>query len=272
MEKWKQVEDTNYEISDLGRLRNKKSGYMMSLNNVKNGYIQAAMTIDGKVKREAIHRLVAKAFIENGDEKLTVNHIDGDKTNNKAANLEWMTQKENVNHAFKNNLTKVKVCPIIQLDLDENEIRRFSSFKEIEDEFKYDRSLLIRVCKGRNKTAYGFKWKYVNEEVNQPDLVEARFSGKPYEEYSNYLVSKEGQVYSKKTKKILKPVINANKHCYVTFTKDKKKKNFYIHVLVARIYLPNPENYSTVIHINKNKSDNRLVNLKWVKYYNQSTS
>ena len=70
------------------------------------------------------------------------------------------------------------------------------------------------------------------------------------------------------TKDAPKPIVRPS----VDTDKDKKKKNFYIHILVARIYLPNPENYSTVIHINKNKSDNRLVNLKWVKYYNQSTS
>jgi hypothetical protein len=271
MEEWKQIND-NYEVSDLGNVRNSKTKNLMSLNNIKNGYIQIAMSINGKIKREAIHRLVAKAFIENKDNKLTVNHIDGNKLNNNVTNLEWLTQKENVNHAFKNNLTKVKVCPIIQYDLDDNELRRFSSIKEIEDEFKYDRSSIIKVCKGRQNTSYGYKWKYENENIDKTDMSESDFIGKPYDTYSKYLINTEGQVYSKKTKKILKPIINKNGHCYVTFTKDNKKKNFYIHCLVAKIYLPNPDNFSTVIHINKNKSDNKLQNLKWVKYSNQSTS
>lgn len=270
MEEWKNIEKTNYKVSESGKIKN-KTGKIMSDKTIKNGYRQVTLFINGKSKREAIHRLVAKAFIPNVYDKLTVNHKDGNKLNNEVSNLEWMTQKENVNHAYMNNLTKVKVCPVIQFDLEGNEIKRFLSIKEVEDEFEYDRSRIIKVCKGRGKTAYGFKWKYVNENIDKVDMDEKSFDGKVYGDYLNYLVSKEGQIYSKKTKKILKPVLNKNGHCYVTFS-SKQKKNFYIHVLVARIYLPNPDNYSTVIHINKNKSDNRLENLKWVKYYNQITS
>lgn len=270
MEKWNVIKDfTNYEISDLGQVRNIKTKKILSDKKVQNGYKQVGLCVNGKPVRKSIHRLVAEMFVPNDDKKLTVNHKDGDKLNNKASNLEWMTSQENVNHAFTNNLTKVKVCPIIQFDLDDNEIDRFPSIKTIEEKLGYDRSAIIRVCKGRNKTAYGFKWKYVNGEDKIDDNT---FKGQSYEDYTNYLINKEGQVYSKKSKKILKPVVNKNQHSYVTFSKDGKKRNFYIHVLVAKLYLQNPNNYSTVIHINKNKSDNKLVNLKWVKYFNQSSS
>lgn len=269
MERWKEiVEFDNYEVSNFGNVRNKKTSRILS-TKLQNGYLCVSLCNDGKVKRRCIHRLVGIAFINNTYNKPVINHKNGDKLNNKADNLEWVTQKENIHHAVENGLINFYTCPITQMDLDNNIIKLFESIKEIEEIHKYDRSLIIRVCKGKGKTAYGYKWRYTNSPipVSKDDIV-----GKSFQDYSNYVITKDGKVYSKITKKFLKPIINKNGHSYVTFSKNSKKKNFYIHTLVASLYLLNPQNYSTIIHKNGNKADNKKENLQWVKFYNQKTN
>lgn len=68
------------------------------------GYLRVALNKNGRQKRVFVHRLVAKTFIENHEDKPQVNHLDGDKTNNHVSNLEWCTNQENIKHSYKNGL------------------------------------------------------------------------------------------------------------------------------------------------------------------------
>ena len=70
----------------------------------KNGYLHVDIHENGVGKKHAIHRLLAQTFIPNPEQKRTVNHIDGNKLNNKLSNLEWATDSENIQHAYDNNL------------------------------------------------------------------------------------------------------------------------------------------------------------------------
>lgn len=95
-----------YEISNLGRLRS--YGQFNKLVILKlflgdRGYYRKPLIIKGTLKRKnySIHRLVAQAFIPNPQNKPNVNHIDGNKLNNRVENLEWVTQGENLQHAIK---------------------------------------------------------------------------------------------------------------------------------------------------------------------------
>lgn len=119
--KWKPVTGYEglYEVSDQGSVRG-VDRTVTSIDgrtlNIKAkdmkptlmavGYLTVSLTTGGRTKRHYIHRLVLEAFSHPQEKPLTVNHKDGNKTNNRLENLEWCTQKENVRHAFKTGLAK----------------------------------------------------------------------------------------------------------------------------------------------------------------------
>ena len=104
---WKTVDDfPNYEVSNLGNVRNKKTGHFMKQTIGREGsYLGVYLSNNGKENTQRVHRLVAEAFLGKHP-GLMVNHIDGNKLNNHLDNLEWCTAKENNNHAIKIGLNK----------------------------------------------------------------------------------------------------------------------------------------------------------------------
>lgn len=97
-----------YKISDKGNVYSAKTNKNLSLNRItKDGYNHVAIRKDGKAHNLKIHRIVAKHFIPNPENKPTVNHIDGNKQNNSVSNLEWATREENMQHAYKLGLKKM---------------------------------------------------------------------------------------------------------------------------------------------------------------------
>ena len=81
--------------------------------------------------------------------------------------------------------------------------------------------------------------------------------------YDDYSVSKDGRVYSHKSNRYLSPKIDKYGYKVVSLSKKGKPKHFTIHRLVAITFIPNPNNYPCVNHINENKTDNRVGNLEW---------
>lgn len=99
---WKKLErNDNYSINKQGQVRNDKTNLIKKpTTNNKTGYLVLDLYKDNKREKVPIHRLVAEAFIPNPDNKLTVDHIDGDRQNNSIENLRWATYGEQ-NSRFK---------------------------------------------------------------------------------------------------------------------------------------------------------------------------
>lgn len=165
---WKDVigYERKYQVSNLGNIKSTfKVPKILKPFKVGRGYL--CVTFGYKGKKFYVHRLVAEYFIGNPLNKEQVNHIDCNKENNCAWNLEWNTNQENHTHARKNNLInsdKIK-RKVIMMDMEGNQIRTYNSIIETGKDFK-NHSAIGLVCRGKGNTAYGYKWKYAEIQIN----------------------------------------------------------------------------------------------------------
>lgn len=164
----------NYQISNYGRSKNPNN--LISDGTVDSGYISLWIL---KTRKRA-HQLVALAFIENPENKPSVNHIDGDKKNNHVSNLEWVTASENTKHAHDSGLINSKKT-IVQYDLNGNKIREFESIKAASIALNIGSGDICSCCLGNLTTIGGFKFKY-KENENEP------FISIPLKEFANHKV------------------------------------------------------------------------------------
>lgn len=184
---WKDIKGYEgiYQVSNLGRIKSlaRTIKYQNTERKVKEkirktfigkqGYEKVELSKYGINKKYNVHTIVAKTFLDKKCEKLEVNHINGIKTDNRVANLEWCTRSENELHAYrtglakntkkqretareycKNNKTKI----IVQLDLNFNFIKEWKSAKEVEEVLGISRKNISQCVTGRNKSAGGYIW------------------------------------------------------------------------------------------------------------------
>jgi len=110
-----------YSITSLGRVWSHRRKIWLKQYNNGHGYLFVTFSVNKNNKDKKVHRLVADAFIENPENKPQVNHKNGDKLDNKVSNLDWVTPRENMQHATDNMLnrrfklsydTKILICRI----------------------------------------------------------------------------------------------------------------------------------------------------------------
>jgi transposase len=99
---WKRYKETKFEVSNLGNVRNWQNKKPRKFSKNPGGYLSVYDNQDKKSYR--LHRMVAELFVDGFSEKLVVNHVDGNKTNNHFKNLEWVTSSENTIHAYETGL------------------------------------------------------------------------------------------------------------------------------------------------------------------------
>lgn len=121
------------------------------------GYIQYELSKNNKSKAHKAHRLVATAFLYNPEKKREVNHIDGDKYNNKLDNLEWSTSSENQLHAFYELGKGIKA--VKQLSKDGKLIKIWRSIKEASISLGIDGPDISNASRGKRLSAGGYKWQ-----------------------------------------------------------------------------------------------------------------
>jgi hypothetical protein len=171
---WKEIPEEitlgkkKYFVSNKGRFKNNK-GKIMNFK-VHRQYITVSFRSSDKQLSYKLHRIIAKLFVPNSENKLFVNHIDGNKENNCAENLEWVTKSENTKHAHENGLIQKYSRKVNQYDKEGNFITQFESIKSAGIILKLDKSSIGHVCaKDRpgSNTCGGFVFKY----ADQNDIV-----------------------------------------------------------------------------------------------------
>ena len=175
MEIWKDVPGYIglYKVSNYGRVKSVKKQLVLKTSGSGNRYKTVALC-NGMRKTFRLHRLVAAAFIPNPDNKPCIDHIDGDRANNHADNLRWVTYLENNNN------------PITKKRLSENNAKNMQGKKgalhpnskpvrmmkngvclkiyqsiHLAKQDGFNDTLIIRCCKWRMKKHKGYNWEYI---------------------------------------------------------------------------------------------------------------
>ena len=165
-EEWKNIKEaSNYEVSNLGNVRNKTTLKILKGRLSKSGYLQVSIKINetNKFSNRYIHRLVAQYWIENPKNKKEVNHKDGNKENNIFSNLEWVTSSENQKHRHSIGISKTSNRKIGKFTVDGELIAIYNSIQEAANkENNGVRVSIDNVVHGKRHTLKGFVWKFLD--------------------------------------------------------------------------------------------------------------
>lgn len=276
---WKRIENfSKYEISSFGNIRNKLTTIIRK-PSIKSGYYYICIISDDSMyKSMSIHRIVAINFIENLENKETVNHKDHNKLNNNINNLEWATTTEQNQHKRK---CKKEIQELVssrsvwRVDKDSNKkIEKYETIK-LAAKYIFDNKLtnikefdngnniktkLCAVCRGKRQTAYGYKWIYDTDNENiYSDEIWKDIPKELVNNINGYKISNYGRVRNHKGK-ITEGHLHSSGYLWVSIS----PKQYVLHRLVAKIFIPNLENKNQVNHKDGNKQNAKLENLEWV--------
>ena len=248
---WKDIEGYEglYKISNFGNVKSifvdqasKEKEQILKTTKSSTGYIHVQLYKDGKSSTVNIHRLVAIAFIPNPFNKPEVNHIDSDRTNNNASNLEWVTHSENIKHSinFGNRdmsvlwTNKKRKYKILQYSLNGEFIAKWDRIEDIMSMYNSSKSSIYACLNGRHKSSCGYIWVKLFENDQVTDHIPKRIimTGKTQQRIQRKIVQcdKQGsiiRVWNNYLEIINNPMYGANSLANIIKCANGKRKSAY---------------------------------------------
>ncbi len=172
MEEWRDIQgyEGRYQVSNLGRVKSlerldtigrKVSDKILTQRKTKDGYIYVVLSDDGMNVFFLVHRLVVSAFLYNDSNYDEVNHMDENKENNSADNLEWCDRIYNSRYGTRNKRASDKMSKTVyQYDVCGNLIKEWTSAVEASKKLGIVRQSINKCCNNYLRTAGGYKWSY----------------------------------------------------------------------------------------------------------------
>lgn len=261
-ELWKSLDFmrySNYSVSNKGRVKNEKTKEtFLGTLTPRNYRVTLIRSDEGKRESEQVHILIASAFLENTENKLTVNHKNKIRHDNRVENLEWATSSEqNIHKGHKRrefiliqdqNARSIKVYKTIKEAIKEEDIKL--NVEQFGNHLVSSRHMPIN-------TKY---YSYLKDGIFIPQHIKETWKDANIEEYPQLRVSDYGRVFYRN--KILTLHYQDDGYFSVSVYSGKKFYERAHRLVTTAFYGPNEKLCSN--HINGIKIDNRAENLEWV--------
>lgn len=263
--------DYIYAVSNYGNLKNIKNNKIKTKRINTNGYYYVSLSKNGKSIVKSLHGLIAKTFLDKKIEDKLIDHIDGNKLNNRIENLRYTNYSDNTKNAYLNNknLSK-KLRKVFKFNENYKLVKIYNSLSECrkDNNFKYNSKI-------NNLSKYKNLWNgFYFELENKNNIVEYN----PYiykdeifieinnffdNKFSKYKVSNYGKIFNKRTNKIMKSVKLKDDYERIILVNDTKKPiKVIIHRLVAFKFIENYDKNKVINHLDENKQNNYYKNLE----------
>jgi len=276
MARWKKIPEYKkfYKVSNKGKVKSLRSGNLLKIR-IQNGYpVVGLIDKHGNIKQKYVHSLMALAFLEKpqSNQLLVVDHINGNREDNHLENLRWITQSENVKHAYGTNPKMIGKCsPVLKLDKKKNIVTKYNSMKEACEDTGISRDTLFRILNKKDNFYGGFYYEYATKKkqiILEKDENFINMGIYRDLDFSMFEISNYGRLKSLKFNIIRKTTLHNGYHALPLASKSGKTLTLLIHILVANYFVEKPEDFDkkkyVVNHLDEIKTNNHHQNLEWV--------